>query len=102
MASKKKTVEQQPYVVCRGNISGVTVGYLVSKDVTEIHLREARQVWEWYGPETTSGLARLGPGPRSKIDAAAPMRSLLRVDIASIDTCTPEAAALFAASVWTK
>lgn len=101
MAAKKHHQVGQ-HVVVRADQAGVVYGVLSSIDEQEVVLAPARQVFGWEGPETTGGLAALGPGPGSQVDVASPAKTLRRVDCAAIDTCTAEAVKVFDAFTWKK
>lgn len=92
---KKRHVQLGKRVVVRADMAGVVYGTLAAIDSEEVVLTQARQVYGWEGPETTGGLAALGPGPGSQVDVASPMKVLRRADCCAIDTCTPEAVKAF-------
>ncbi len=54
------TKDGKPYVLVRGDRSGVFVGYLAERNGREVTLLEARRVWYWDGAATISQLATEG------------------------------------------
>ena len=100
MAAKKNG--RQPFVLTRGNKSGVMCGYLVSRGNGVIVLREARQVWRFGGAETLTGLALTGASKteRTRIDKPAPLVELDASDVGAVLYCTPEAEANLRESRW--
>lgn len=59
MATKKKKSEPR-IVLLRSSQSGVWIGEFVSKDGSDVTLKNARKIWRWRGANTTSELALNG------------------------------------------
>ena len=55
-----ETLDGKPYVIIRGDRSGVQIGYLESQEGREVILLKARRVYCWYGAATLTGLAVQG------------------------------------------
>lgn len=62
MSAKKKSVSktQLPYVIFRGTGAGVHAGELVSRNGTEVVLRNSRRLWYWKGAASLSELSQSG------------------------------------------
>lgn len=56
---KKTKVDESktPYVLVRGDRSGVFAGYLESREGREVKLSQCRRIWTWYGAASISQLA---------------------------------------------
>ena len=57
LAEKK---DNMPYVILRGNASGVFAGYLKERNGNEAILINSRRIWYWSGAATLSQLAMEG------------------------------------------
>ena len=56
----KYNKDNQPYVLIRGEASGVFVGFLKEKTGREVHLLNCRRIWKWSGAASISQLAISG------------------------------------------
>lgn len=50
-------LDGKPYVIVRGDRSGVFAGYLDSRNGKEVRLLKARRIWYWSGAASISQLA---------------------------------------------
>lgn len=57
MELKMKMEGEQPYVIIRGDRSGVFAGYLVKWKKQHVKLRRSRRLWYWKGAASLSQLA---------------------------------------------
>lgn len=56
----KKRKDGKPYVIIRGDRSGVFAGFLISKNKREVVLENSRRLWYWDGAASLSQLAMEG------------------------------------------
>jgi hypothetical protein len=88
---QRKTVEKNPYVICRGYRSGVHAGEYVAEHDGWITLRNARRVWYWDGAASLSELAVYGAnkekGKNSRICAVTGEIKLRSDDVSEIIAC---------------
>lgn len=101
--SANKSATKDPFigqsVIIRGHNTGVFFGTLVSRrDVgpgfQEVVLSSGRRIWEWYGPETLSGVASVGVNnTNSKVESAPDNKLALIADATEILVCTDVAVA---------
>ena len=87
------------YVIIRGHDTGVFFGKLVSRrdcgiGRQEVVLSDGRRIWEWYGPETLSGVASVGVNnSNSKVESAPEGKLAMVSDATEILVCTDVAIA---------
>ena len=87
------------YVIIRGYDTGVFFGKLVSRRDAgpgrqEVVLADGRRIWEWYGPETLSGVASVGVNnANSKVESAPEGKLAMVSDATEILICTDVAIA---------
>ena len=59
-AKEMANLDGLPYVIVRGDRSGVFAGYLSRRDGREVELRQSRRIWYWSGAASISQLANDG------------------------------------------
>jgi len=89
-------------VMVRSGNAGVFYGQLVSREGTEVILKNARRVWYWDGAATLSELATRGTSKPSNCKFPAPTSgNHVILDVCEVIPVTPEAlATLEAVPVW--
>ena len=88
-------------VIIRSQMAGVQFGLLVGYEGREVHLRDARQMWQWKAAKggtlldcATYGIAKSG----SKL--SAPVTGMIALEVSAIIDCTKEAAESIGAAKW--
>lgn len=87
---KMKIKNDHPYVIIRGDRSGVFAGFLIKKEGTEVELEESRRLWYWNGAASISQIAINGVSKpeNCKFPEAVPSQSVL--DVIEIIPCSEE------------
>lgn len=92
-----------PYVVVRGDRSGVFAGHLVSREGREAKLMNCRRLWYWDGAASISDIARKGLSKPENCKFPAPVTVILILDAIEILDCTDVAKkSIEGVPVWTK
>ena len=87
------------FVIIRGHDTGVFFGTLVLRRDAgpgrqEVVLSSGRRIWEWWGPETLSGVATVGVDvTKSKVESAPADKLALVADAEEIIVCSDAAIA---------
>lgn len=88
-------------VIIRGSRSGVEFGELVSKDGSEVTLKNARRIWYWDGAASLSQLAKDGTTNPSRCKFTVFVDSITILDAIEIIPCTDKAIkSIEEVSVW--
>lgn len=69
------------YVVVRTFSAGVHCGVLVSRNVQEARLSDARRIWRWFGAKTLNGVSQIGVDishASTNLDVPVPSITLLQ------------------------
>ena len=85
--------ELHPYVIVRGDRSGVFAGELVGRFGQEVTLRDCRRLWYWDGAASISQLAVDGTKKPGGCKFTVPVESIVILDAIEIIPCTDAAEA---------
>lgn len=80
-----------PYVVVRGDRSGVQAGYLLSENGAEVELANARRLWYWDGAASCTQLAVDGTSKPSNCKFTKPIARIRIKDVIEVLPCTKRA-----------
>ena len=86
----KKTAKKLKYVIVRCSQAGVHAGGLVSRKGTEVTLKNARRLWQWWSRFTLSDLAMEGPRA-DKLDSnrySMPVGKIELLDACEVIECS--------------
>lgn len=88
-------------VIVRSRDAGVQCGKLVGYNATEVHLKDARQMWSWRTAKggTLLDVATHGVSP-SGCKFSGPVASMIVLGACAIIDCTPEAVETFKKVTW--
>jgi hypothetical protein len=79
------------YVIIRADRAGVFAGYLVSRDGTEVVLRDVRRLWYWSGAASLSELANKGVKNASACKFPAPNKKIIVTGVIEVIPATETA-----------
>lgn len=82
-----------PYVIVRGDRSGVFAGDLVERFGQEVTLHNCRRLWYWDGAASISQLAADGTKRPGNCKFTVPVESIVILDAIEIIPCTDAAEA---------
>lgn len=77
----KKKME---YVIARGSNSGVHAGLLVSRNGSEVELKDARRIWYWKGAATLSELAERGTRCPAECKFPIAVSKVVKTDVCEV------------------
>ena len=86
-----ETREGYPFVLVRGNRSGIYFGYLKEQKGQECILLDARNAWYWSGAASHLQMAVNGVSNPDNCKFTKPVREIKLTDVISITQCTKEA-----------
>jgi hypothetical protein len=90
-----------PYVLIRGDRSGVFVGYLKSRNKQEATLLRARRIWYWAGAASISQLAINGTSNPDECKFPAEVSQIELTDVIEVLQVTAKAkASIKGVAVW--
>lgn len=92
--------EALPYVIVRGDRSGIFAGYLEKKEGKEVVLKKCRRIWYWDGAASISQLALDGTCKPElcKFPAPATIRVLDVIEI--LDVTKKARASIEGVAIW--
>ena len=79
-----ETKTNKPFVIVRGDRSGVFAGYLESRKGQEVTLTKCRRIWYWDGAASLSQLAQSGTSKPENCKFPEPTDSHLILDAIEI------------------
>lgn len=85
------TVLANNYVIVRTNSAGVHSGELVSKDMKEVVLKNARRLWYWKGAASLSQLAMEGVKNPNECKFPCEVPKIILTEAIEIIPCTQQA-----------
>ena len=92
-----------PYVIVRGDRSGVFAGFLESREGREVALLDCRRIWYWSGAASISQLSKDGTSKPADCKFPAPVDNILILDAVEVITCTNTAmTSIQGVSIWQK
>ena len=87
----KEKKELRPYVIVRGDRSGVFAGILADRAGQEVTLHNCRRLWYWDGAASISQLAVDGTKKPDNCKFTVPVESITILDAIEIIPCTDAA-----------
>lgn len=94
-------MKKNQYIIVRTASAGVFAGYFVSKQDTEVTLKNARRLWFWSGAASLSELAMKGVKNPLQCKFPAPVTKVALLGVIEILDVTDEAKKIIeAVPVW--
>lgn len=90
-SSPATNTEGLPYVIIRGDRSGVFAGYLKSHEDRAVLMHNCRRLWYWDGAASISQLANEGSSKKENCKFTQPVASMRILDAIEILDATEEA-----------
>ena len=88
-------------VIIRSQMAGVQFGLLVGYEGREVHLKDARQMWQWKAAKGGTLLDCATHGiTRSSSKLSGPVANMIALEVSAIIDCTKEAAESIGGAEW--
>lgn len=100
MAKAKRPAELRPYVLVRGDRSGVFVGEMERRDGREVRLLNSRRIWYWAGAASISQLAAEGTSRPTDCKFGVPVSETVLDAIEILDVTDAARASIEAVPAW--
>lgn len=84
----KKNKNGNPYVIVRGDRSGVFAGFLISRNEKEVVLENVRRIWYWDGAASLSQLAMKGVSKPQNCKFPIEVPEISVLDVIEIIPCS--------------
>jgi hypothetical protein len=84
-------LDGMPYVIIRGDRSGVFAGYLKERDGNEVILLNARRIWYWDGANSLSQLAMEGTSKPENCKFPCEVKKIQILDAIEVIECSKKA-----------
>lgn len=84
----KKREDGKPYVIIRGDRSGVFAGFLIERTQREVKLENSRRLWYWDGAASLSQLAMEGVSRPQNCKFPIEVKEQIVLDVIEIIPCS--------------
>jgi len=86
-----KKLDGLDYVIIRTYSAGVFAGYLKKRNGKEVHLLNARRIWQWYGASSLSQFAMEGTSRPSECKFPCEVNEIILTEAIEVIPCTEKA-----------
>ena len=100
---KNSVMMAENYVIVRTHSAGVHAGELVTKEKSEVELKNARRLWYWSGAASLSQLAMEGVSKPQNCKFPCEVTKIILLGVIEVISCTQKAVdSIKGVPIWAK